>query len=149
MAARLWQLQSDKFITQNIPHLPPSWEKNKSEIHTQIQTSRSANEVPGNLPILEVMEPGNNMSHLCRSVFQYGFREVFTGLASSVIHMHYTCLTKPVYWLKLHAFAESGFKRYLTENMASPVDDHVVKEGEKVVLKMGDYIQVVTVKLRR
>ena len=47
-------------------------------------------EVPGNLPILEVTEPRNNMSYLCRSVFQYGFCGVFTGLTSSVIHMHYT-----------------------------------------------------------
>ena len=47
-------------------------------------------EVPGNLPILVVTEPRNNMSYLCRSVFQYGFHGVFTGLTSSVIHMHYT-----------------------------------------------------------
>ena len=30
------------------------------------------------------------MSYLCRSVFQYGFCGVFTGLTSSIIHMHYT-----------------------------------------------------------
>ena len=39
---------------------------------------------------LVVMEPQNNMSYLCRSMFQYGFHGVFTGLTSSVIHMHYT-----------------------------------------------------------
>ena len=58
----------------------------------QIQTSRSTNEVLGNLLILVVMEPHNHMSYLCRFVFQYGFHRVFIGLTSSIIHMHYTTM---------------------------------------------------------
>ena len=33
--------------------------------------------------------------------------------------------------------------------MASIGDDHVIKEGDKVVLKMGDKIHVVTVKFKK
>ena len=33
--------------------------------------------------------------------------------------------------------------------MAAAEDDHVIREGHKVVLRMGDKIQVATVKLKK
>ena len=79
-------ISSDKFITSKI-YLTflLCWEKNKSETHTQIQTSRSTNIVPSNLPILGVTEPRNNMSYLCRSVFQYGSSRAWTSA-----HLHHS-----------------------------------------------------------
>ena len=71
-------ISSDKFITQNIPHLPPSWEKNKSETHTQIQTSRSANIVFVYVP--KHYECRSSEMYVCilqwllKSLYSWGFQ---------------------------------------------------------------------------